>query len=245
MGNDKLVKKVLRTLPKRQDTGIDQMNQNDELEYNNSGEILLQGKRSGDNTGVGFSGGRLKKQTTSLASTFVVAGSQSHQDHKKRYNCGKKGHVAPYCYRIYGRGRSKYTQTKMQWVKKEVVVSHVVFASLKATAWIGWYFDSGCSRHMTGNKAHLTNIEEVKTDYVTFGRGEKCKIIGNGSLNVTGLPNLEHVLLVEGLTSNFISISQLCDNGMKVAFNKETCSVNNQSEDLIMQGSRSTDNCYL
>ncbi|GAA0186245.1 hypothetical protein LIER_33533 [Lithospermum erythrorhizon] len=133
----------------------------------------------------------------------------------------------------------------MQWVRKQNVVTNVVFTSLKATVWTGCYFDSGCSRHMTGNKANLTSIKEVKTDFVTFGGGEKGKIIGKGSLNVEGLPNLEEVLLVERLTANLISISQLCDNGMKVAFDRSTCSVSNQNNDLIMQGSRSTDNCYL
>ncbi|GAA0149769.1 hypothetical protein LIER_08866 [Lithospermum erythrorhizon] len=68
----------------------------------------------------------------------------------------------------------------MQWIRKETVVSHVVFTSLKATAWTGWYFDSGCSRHMTGNRSNLTSIKEVKTDFVTFGGGEKGKIIGKG-----------------------------------------------------------------
>ncbi|GAA0170204.1 hypothetical protein LIER_24514 [Lithospermum erythrorhizon] len=186
-------------------------------------EILLQGKRNGDNTRVGFSGGKLKKQTTSLASIFVAVGSQSHQDHKKRYNwrcyhCRKKGHIAPYCYKIYGEVEANMLKPKC---------------------------NGDCSKHMIGNKAHLTNIEDVKTHYVIFGGGEKGKIIGKGSLNVAGLPNLEDVVLVEGLTANLISISQLCDNGMKVAFNKETCSVNNESDNLIMQGSRLTDNCYL
>ncbi|GAA0174825.1 hypothetical protein LIER_28135 [Lithospermum erythrorhizon] len=97
----------------------------------------------------------------------------------------------------------------MQWVRKHAVASHVVFTPLKATAWTGWYFDGGCSRHMTGNKAHLTNIEDVKTDCVTFGGREKGKIIGKGSLNVAGLPNLKDVLLVEGLTANLISIIQV------------------------------------
>nr|GEU86090.1 hypothetical protein [Tanacetum cinerariifolium] len=29
--------------------------------------------------------------------------------------------------------------------------------------------DSGCSRHMTGNKAHLANYQEFKGDSVAFG----------------------------------------------------------------------------
>ncbi|GAA0144988.1 hypothetical protein LIER_05287 [Lithospermum erythrorhizon] len=57
---------------------------------------------------------------------------------------------------------------------------------------------------------------------------------GKGILSVEGLPELEDVLLVEGLTANLISISQLCDNGMKVAFRKEACCVNNSSNQLIM-----------
>ncbi|GAA0159281.1 hypothetical protein LIER_43475 [Lithospermum erythrorhizon] len=211
-------------------------------------EILAQGKRCGDNTGIGYN--LATKLGPSEARTFVAAGTQPDQAIKRKqiwrcHHCGKKGHIAPYCYKIYGRGRSRYSLPRMQWVKKGSVVSNVVFTSLKATAWTGWYFDSGCSRHMTGNRANLTCIKEVKTDFVTFGGGEKGKIVGKGALNVEGLPNLEEVLLVEGLTANLISISQLCDSGLKVAFDKNTCNVSNQNDDLIMQGSRSTDNCYL
>ncbi|GKA60568.1 ribonuclease H-like domain-containing protein [Tanacetum coccineum] len=38
-------------------------------------------------------------------------------------------------------------------------------------------FDSGCSRHMTGNKDHLDDFEEYKGGSVTFG-GSKCYITG-------------------------------------------------------------------
>ncbi|GAA0149223.1 hypothetical protein LIER_36890 [Lithospermum erythrorhizon] len=125
------------------------------------------------------------------------------------------------------------------------MVSHVVFTSLKATAWTGQYFDSGCSRYMTGNKSYLSNIEKVRNDYVTFGGREKGRIIGKWSLNIEGLPRLEGVLLVEGLTTNLISIIQLCDSGMKVSFSKEAYCVNNPSDQLIMQESISPDNYYL
>ncbi|GAA0180968.1 hypothetical protein LIER_30180 [Lithospermum erythrorhizon] len=60
-----------------------------------------------------------------------------------------------------------------------------------------------------------------RNDYVTFGGGEKGRIIGKRSLNVERLPRLDDVLLVEGLTPNLISISQLSDSGMKVVFSKE------------------------
>ncbi|GAA0153070.1 hypothetical protein LIER_11393 [Lithospermum erythrorhizon] len=114
-----------------------------------------------------------------------------------------------------------------------------------ATTWEGWYFDSGCSKHMTGNKSHLSNLEEIRGECVTFGGGEKGKITGKGCLNVKGLPKLRNVLLVDGLTVNLISISQLSDEGMNVVFTKDMCIASNVQGEQIMKGSRSIDNYYL
>ncbi|GAA0144459.1 hypothetical protein LIER_35938 [Lithospermum erythrorhizon] len=139
---------------------------------------------------------------------------------------------------------SKYSQPRMEWVKKIAIVSHVVFTSLKATAWEGWYFNSECSKHMTGDKSNLSDIKKLSGDFVTFEGGAKGKITGKEILRVDGLPGLKDVLLVDGLTVNLISISQLCDEGMQVAFNKNACIVSN-TDKLIMKGARSLDNCYL
>ncbi|XP_075483595.1 uncharacterized protein LOC142523747 [Primulina tabacum] len=77
-----------------------------------------------------------------------------------------------------------------------------------------WYFDSECSRHMTGSKEHLIDYLEVKSGRVTYGGGAKGRIVGKGTLNFDGLPVLHNVLHVEGLNSNLISISQLCDDDL-------------------------------
>ena len=58
---------------------------------------------------------------------------------------------------------------------------------------------------------------------MTFGNGEKRKVVGKGTLNVEGLPNLTKVFLVEGLKANLVSISQLCDEGLMVRFTKDEC----------------------
>ncbi|XP_073025216.1 uncharacterized protein [Primulina eburnea] len=68
-----------------------------------------------------------------------------------------------------------------------------------------WYFDSGCSRHMTGSKDHLIDYVELRNGHVMYGGGAKGRISGKGTLNVDGLPNLHNVLYVEGLNSNLIS----------------------------------------
>ncbi|GJU54732.1 putative ribonuclease H-like domain-containing protein [Tanacetum coccineum] len=45
------------------------------------------------------------------------------------------------------------------------------------------YFDSGCSRHMTGNMSYLSNFKEFDRGYVTFGRGANGgKITGKGTI---------------------------------------------------------------
>jgi len=61
----------------------------------------------------------------------------------------------------------------------------------------------------------------------------------------TGLPILNDVFLVEGLAADLISISQLCDQGLKVMFTKTTCFVTDENNNVVMKGDRSSDNCYL
>ena len=62
---------------------------------------------------------------------------------------------------------------------------------------------------------YLIDLKAYATSYVTFGDGAKGRIKGIGKLARTGSPLLDDVLLVEGLTANMISISQLCDQGQE------------------------------
>ena len=39
-----------------------------------------------------------------------------------------------------------------------------------------WYFDSGCSRHMTGNDDLLTNLVQTTVKRVMFGTGKKVRV---------------------------------------------------------------------
>ena len=80
---------------------------------------------------------------------------------------------------------------------------------------------------MTGSKNLLINLQPHAISYVTFGDGEKGEIKGIGKLNCPGVPNLDNVLLVKGLTANLINISQLCDQGLNVNFTKTECLITN------------------
>ena len=96
----------------------------------------------------------------------------------------------------------------------------IAHTSLRVSSQEDWYFDSGCSRQMTGMKNYLVDLKAYATSYVTFGDGAKGRIRGIGKLMRTGSPSLDDVLLDEGLTANLISISQLCDQGLEVRFSK-------------------------
>nr|GEV81673.1 hypothetical protein [Tanacetum cinerariifolium] len=50
------------------------------------------------------------------------------------------------------------------------------------------YWDSGCSRHMTGNISYLSDYEPYDGGYVSFGQGG-CKITGKGTIK-TGLDKM-------------------------------------------------------
>nr|GFC62363.1 ribonuclease H-like domain-containing protein [Tanacetum cinerariifolium] len=45
------------------------------------------------------------------------------------------------------------------------------------------YWDSGCSRHMTGNISYLSDFEPFDEGYVSFGQGG-CRITGNGTIKI-------------------------------------------------------------
>ena len=64
------------------------------------------------------------------------------------------------------------------------------------------YLDSGCSRHMTGDKSQFTSLEARNRGNVTFGKNEKGKIVGIGNIGNTQTLSIHHVLLADSLKHN-------------------------------------------
>ena len=83
--------------------------------------------------------------------------------------------------------------------------------------------DSGCSKHTTGKINMLSSLQYKDGGLVTFGDNNQCKVIAIGNVGQGKNPLIENILLVNGLKHNLLSISQLCDNGYKVLFNKNAC----------------------
>ncbi|GKF71307.1 retrovirus-related pol polyprotein from transposon TNT 1-94, partial [Tanacetum coccineum] len=104
-----------------------------------------------------------------------------------------------------------------------------------------WYLDSGCSKHMTGNRSQLMNFVSKFLGTVRFRNDHIARIIGYGDYQL-GNVTISRVYYVEGLGHNFFSVGQFCDVDLEVAFQKNTCFIRNLEGVDLLSGSRDT-NC--
>ncbi|KAM6596627.1 hypothetical protein CsatA_007151 [Cannabis sativa] len=175
--------------------------------------------------------------------------------------CNRRGHIRPRCYKLQNYlkaminrpmsfqkpNKTRKEGSQCEWrlrADRESNVGLVAQVSLSAFLEGQWYLDSGCSRHMTGNKKLLVNYKEAKEGVVTFGDGNKGHIIGKGDLVMSGAAPLTEVLYVKGLKANLISIGQLCDANYTVSFSKTHCLVSFDGCS-VLTGKRSSDGSYL
>ncbi|GKG32336.1 hypothetical protein Tco_0429846, partial [Tanacetum coccineum] len=83
-----------------------------------------------------------------------------------------------------------------------------------------WYPDSGCSKHMTGNRSKLMNFVEKFIGIVRFGNDHFGAIMGYGDYVNIGDSVISRVYYVEGLGHNLFSVGQFCDFDLEVPFRK-------------------------
>ncbi|GJY27871.1 integrase, catalytic region, zinc finger, CCHC-type containing protein [Tanacetum coccineum] len=100
-----------------------------------------------------------------------------------------------------------------------------------------WIVDSGCSKHMTGDRSLLKNFIEKFMGTVRFGNDNFAAITGYGDY-IQGNITICHVYYVEGLGHNLFSVGQFCDGDLEVAFRSKTCYVRNLEGDDLLTGGR-------
>ncbi|GKB01420.1 ribonuclease H-like domain-containing protein [Tanacetum coccineum] len=93
--------------------------------------------------------------------------------------------------------------------------------------------DSGCSSHMTGNKAYLSDYEDYNEGFVAFGSDPKRgKITGKGKIRTANL-DFDDVYFVDELKFNLFSVSQMCDKKNSVLFTDTECLILSPSFKLL------------
>nr|GEX41736.1 ribonuclease H-like domain-containing protein [Tanacetum cinerariifolium] len=100
-----------------------------------------------------------------------------------------------------------------------------------------WIVDSGCSKHMTGDRSLLRNLIEKFKGTVRFGNDNFVVTTGYGDY-IMGNITICHVYYVEGLGHNLFSVGQFCDGDLEVAFRSKTCYVRNLEGDDLLTGGR-------
>nr|GEY52690.1 retrovirus-related Pol polyprotein from transposon TNT 1-94 [Tanacetum cinerariifolium] len=93
---------------------------------------------------------------------------------------------------------------------------------------------------MTGNLKLLINFMDKFLGTVKFRNDQIAPILGYGDL-VQGAVMIKRVYYVEGLNHNLISVGQLCDADLEVAFRKSTCFIRDLKGNDLLTGSRGTD----
>ncbi|GJT69390.1 retrovirus-related pol polyprotein from transposon TNT 1-94 [Tanacetum coccineum] len=123
----------------------------------------------------------------------------------------------------------------LEVIAQESVVTKVYTRRPKVVQIVLWYLDSGCSKHMTGDRSQLTNFVHKFLGTVKFGNDEIAKIMGYGDYQIGNI-KISKVYYVEGLGHNIFSVGQFCDSDLEVAFRKYTCFVCNlEGDDLLLQ----------
>jgi hypothetical protein len=110
---------------------------------------------------------------------------------------------------------------KRTWIKKQnqYINEECTLAPQAKQNKRGWYVDSGCSKHMTGDRDRFLTLRKERDGSVSFRNDDSTKIIGKDRVRIENKNTKdENVLLVEDIKHNLLSVSQMCDQGHKVTF---------------------------
>jgi hypothetical protein len=185
----------------------------------------------------------------------VMTGRRTQEKHNNRYEhkncydllyselecyiCQNYGHKATNCHlKKYNRDWNLTDENIKVWKKK--VDDKCGLALSAQNKRNPWYIDSGCSKHMTGDRSKFITISDNKSGNVTFGNDAPGKVKGKRIVSLSnGKKKAQDVLLVENLKHNLLSVSQVCDRGCEVVFTSKDCKIKSvDSGKLVAKGIR-------
>ncbi|GKB81312.1 integrase, catalytic region, zinc finger, CCHC-type containing protein [Tanacetum coccineum] len=106
-----------------------------------------------------------------------------------------------------------------------------------------WYLDSGCSKHMTGNRLRLRNFVKKFIGTVRFRNDHFGAIMGYEDYVISDSV-ISRVYYVEGLGHGLFSVGQFYDSDLEVAFKKHSGYVRDLDGVELLKGSRGS-NLYI
>ncbi|XP_022891832.1 uncharacterized protein LOC111406675 [Olea europaea var. sylvestris] len=138
------------------------------------------------------------------------------------HHCDALGHTRPRCRKLVNRNRSQDIPSQVNFLSNQVSHLTEMRIRLKIHACgilIVLVLDT------CGNKALFSTFDDCNGSVVTFGDGATEPIR-------------------EGLKSNLLSISQICDASYGVSFVQKRCTAYDPSGSVVLKGVRTSDNYY-
>jgi hypothetical protein len=97
-----------------------------------------------------------------------------------------------------------------------------------------WLIDSGCLRHMTGDKGWFSSlVPVVRKRYIIFRDNGRGRVLSEGEIEVSDKITLRRVALVLSLGCNLLSVSHLLDEGFEVFFRPDGSQILDSRGDLV------------
>lgn len=111
-----------------------------------------------------------------------------------------------------------------------------------------WFFDTGASSHMTGERHMFSTLDDSVHGTVKFGDGSMVAIRGRGSV-VFRCQNsdqraLTNVFYIPSLRSNIISVGQLDEGGCAIGIESGVMTIRDPARRVLARVKRSASRLY-
>lgn len=145
------------------------------------------------------------------------------------FECNGKGHYANRC------------PTKQEKDTSKLLLASTSLVAKTENA-ANWIIDSGATRHMTMNAAHLTKVREPVSKEVIIGDSGRLNVKSSGDIQMEISANgksigeqvtVKNVLHVPNICANLMSVSQMAKHGKTLVFDKENCRIFDENADLL------------
>jgi hypothetical protein len=100
---------------------------------------------------------------------------------------------------------------------------------------------------MIGDEEKFLTLRKEIYGSVSFGNNDSSRIIGKGTVRIGNKDTKEkHVLPVEDMKHNILSVIQMCEQGHNLMFDSQKCEIRKEgSRKLVATTIRTSSNIYV
>nr|GEV40406.1 retrovirus-related Pol polyprotein from transposon TNT 1-94 [Tanacetum cinerariifolium] len=112
----------------------------------------------------------------------------------------------------------------------------------------GWFLDSGCSNHMSGDRSWFITLDQNHSTTVKLGNNMVMKTAGQGNIKIR-MNGVNHIVpdvyYVPELRNNLLSMGQLQERGLAILIKGGLCKNFHSHKGLIIETEMSTNRMFM